>query len=205
MKKTILFIIILIGLSSCSDSKKSKSIHNIKLMDSIDSVLDESQIVKYDEDRDPWYGKEKKYSFVNIPARSKIFFNKFEFVQLLYDNQSRKIHHKVYVKGVKNFDKCLEFRKNEKSNFFESSNLNEDNIEMIKPFKHTDVFQHLTDSNSYKLIKDKSILSFSCIDYTKSIMKPKPSNNFEYRFEYISETFNIWLIKRDKEEKRKKK
>ena len=36
-------------------------------------------------------------------------------------------------------------------------------------------------------------------------MKNKPSNNFEYRFEYISQTFNVWLTAKDKKEKSKSK
>jgi len=95
------------------------SFSNIKIGDKITEYFNSQQISKYyvfDEEKTPkgevLYGKDKKYSYIEIFSSDKIFKEEYDFIHLYYENDTKKI---VSIAGGDNhssLDDCLKKRNN---------------------------------------------------------------------------------------------
>ena len=113
MKKLFLYAFLVL-IVSCAEEKSNKSVYDIKIGEGIDNILSQKQIKLYYRSGETFgsksdieiYGKDKKYSLVQVPDKANIFLHKFDGVQLVYNNENLKIE---YIGGYKdmNFGKCL--------------------------------------------------------------------------------------------------
>ena len=118
MKKLSLYVFLLLMFCNVGFAEKISFI-DIKIGDKITDHFSSDQINKYyffDKEKTPkgeiLYGRDKKYSYLEIGIEDKIFKEKYNYVHLYYENNTKKI---VALGGGdyhSSLNDCLKSRKN---------------------------------------------------------------------------------------------
>jgi hypothetical protein len=184
---------------SCSEEKSKKSVYDIKIGERIDNILTQKQIKLYywnpetsgDGSDKEIYGKDKKYSLVNIPSKVNIFLDKFEGVQLVYNNENLKITHVGAYKDM-NINKCLKERTKQMNIYIDKFDLKDSNIfkNEIKSINlENNVIARRT---KIEFPKKKMKIYFTCYDTANYKGSKRP--NSDYRFEKYSDSYAYWVL-----------
>ena len=199
MKKLCLYIFLVLTIS-CSGEKSKKSAYDVNIGDKIDSILSQTQIELYywkpeteaeTVKEKETFGKDKKYSLVTIPGETNIFSNKFDYVQLVYNNDNLLIEH-VGVITQMNINTCLKERAKQMNIYIDKFDLKDSNI-FKKEIKTLDKDTNIIARRLKIGIPNKMSIFFTCYDVTN--YKGSKRIKSDYRFEKFSRSYANWVRK----------
>ena len=189
MKK--LLGIVVLGLMWCNVGFAELIIFfDIKIGDRITKHFNSQQISKYyffDKEKTPsgeiLYGKNKKYSLLQLNKEDEIFKKDYQFFQIFYENGTDKI---VSIAGVdlmsvKDKDLCFERRKIDVAKYIKKNRI----TSLFSKHQEKHTFPDGMIDDYVQFTGKEKFFSFSCYLYPSKI---------EYRVEAYENNYNDWVF-----------
>ena len=190
MKKLSLYIFLVLMWCNVGIAE-TISLMDIKIGDKISKHFNSQQISKYyisDAGKSPTgerlFGKDLKYSFIAIINEDGIFSEVYNFFQIYYENDSKKV---VSISGTDfslDKDTCLKKRNNKVSEYKSKNRI----TTLFNKHETTNAYPDGTTTYDVAFHGPNKIFAFSCYVYT-----PDMDKDVEYSLTIYDNIYNIFI------------
>ena len=193
MKKLSLYIFLVLMWCNVGFAEKL-SLMDIKIGDKISKHFNSQQISKYyvsDAGKSPsgerLFGKDLKYSFIAMINKDGIFSEDYNFFQIYYENDSKKV---VSISGTdfsSDKDTCLKKRNNKVSEYKSKNRI----TTLFNKNETTNAYPDGTTTYDVAFHGPNKIFVFSCYVYP-----PDMDKSVEYSLTIYEKKYNDWIQKK---------
>ena len=190
MKKLSLYIFLVLMFCNVGFAELI-SFSNIKIGDKITEYFNSQQISKYyvsNAGKSPsgerLFGKDLKYSFIAMINEDGIFSEDYNFFQIYYENDSKKV---VSISGTdfsSDKDTCLKKRNNKVSEYKSKNRI----TTLFNKNETTNAYPDGTTTYDIAFHGPNKIFAFSCYVYP-----PDMDKNVEYSLTIYENIYNIFI------------
>ena len=190
MKKLSLYIFLVLMWCNVGIAE-TISLMDIKIGDKISKHFNSQQISKYyvsDTEKSPTgerlFGKDLKYSFIAMISKDGIFSEDYNFFQIYYENDSKKV---VSISGTdfsSDKDTCLKKRNNKVSEYKSKNRI----TTLFNKNETTNAYPDGTTTYDVAFHGPNKIFAFSCYVYP-----PDMDKDVEYSLAIYENNYNIFI------------